>query len=179
VQILPRFVVAVTVGAVCACCCAQLVLGADLPKRKAGQWQITTTSDDLKLPPRVEDVCLDDATFALLDSFALGASQKMCSKYDWKVLGGGRASVDATCKLGATQMTIHGDTVFDGNTAYRETVRTHFDPPLRGRGDATSVRDAKWTGACTADMKPGDIVSHPSPTMPMTLRMNLNEMIKQ
>jgi hypothetical protein len=27
-------------------------------------------------------------------------------------------------------------------------------------------------------MKPGDIVSRPSPTMPMSVRMNLNEMMK-
>jgi hypothetical protein len=162
---------------VCACA-RQCAIGAELPKRKPGQWQLTITSDNPKIPPRIEDVCLDEATEALLDKFALGASQQLCSKYDWKNLGGGRASVDAACKLGTTQMTIRGDVVYTGNTAYREEIKTHYDPPLRGKSDAVSVHDAKWTGACAADMKPGDIVSHPSPMMPTSLRMNLNEMLK-
>jgi hypothetical protein len=164
--------------AVCAWCTWQCAPAADLPKRKAGQWQITSTSDNPKLAPRTEDVCLDEATDALLYKFALGASQQMCSKYDWKNLGGGKASVDATCKLGATQMTIRGDITFTGNSAYREEIKTHFEPPLHGRSDSVSVNDAKWTGACAADMKPGDIVSRPSPAMPMSVRMNLNEMMK-
>ena len=171
-----RFLRLAVTGIACVACLA--ALGADLPQRKAGQWQITTTTDDSKLPPRVEDVCLDQATSALLDKFALGASQKMCSTFDWKSLGSGRASVDASCKLGATQMTIHGETVFDGNSAYRETVKTHFEPPLRGRSDSTSVRDGKWSGPCAGDMNPGDIVTRPSSTMPMAIRMNLNEMLK-
>ena len=164
--------------AVCACCASQCADAADLPKRKAGQWQITSTSDNPKVPPRIEDVCLDEATDALLYKFALGASQQMCSKYDWKNLGGGKVSVDATCKLGAMQMTIRGDITFTGNTAYREEIKTYFEPPLRGRSDAASIHEAKWTGACATDMKPGDIVSRPSPTMPMSVRMNLNEMMK-
>jgi hypothetical protein len=163
---------------VCSCCGWPCADGADLPKRKPGQWEITATSDNPKIPPRIEDVCLDEATDALLYKFALGASQQMCSTFDWKSLGGGKASVDATCKLGTTQMTIHGEVSFTGNTAYREDIRTHFEPPLHGRSDSVSVHDAKWTGACGADMKPGDIVSRPSPMMPTSVRMNLNEMMK-
>ena len=170
-----RIVVLVALGAGCAW---QAVHGADLPPRRPGQWQITATSDDPRLPPRIEDVCLDAATDALLYRFALGASQQLCSKYEWKVLAGGKASVDASCKLGATQITIHGEIVFTGNTAYREDIRTRYEPPLRGRSEAVSVHEAKWTGACAANLKPGDIVSRPSPTMPMSVRINLNDVAK-
>ena len=58
--------------------------------------------------------------------------------------------------MSTTQMNIHGDTVFAGNTAYREDIRTHFERPLFGRSDSVSVNDAKWTVAsstacrCTA-----------------------------
>jgi hypothetical protein len=164
--------------ALCVCCAWQCADGADLPPRKPGQWQVTTTSDNPKIPPRIEDVCLDAATDALLYKFALGASQQMCSKYDIKLLGGGKASVDASCKLGSTQMTIHGDIVFTGNTAYREDIRTHYEPPLHGRSDGVFVHEATWTGACAADMKPGDIVSRPSSTMPISVRINLNDALK-
>ena len=162
----------------CACALAQCAAGAELPKRKPGQWQLTITSDNPNIPPRIEDVCLDDATEALLDKFALGASQQTCSKFDWKNLGGGKASVEATCALGSTQMSIRGDIVFTGNTAYREEIKTHFDPPLHGRGDTTSTTDGKWTGACAADMKPGDVVTQPSAAMPVSMRINLNQMMK-
>jgi hypothetical protein len=163
---------------ICVCCAWQCATGAELPKRKAGQWQITITSDNPKIPPRVEEVCLDEATEALLDKFALGASQQMCGKFEWKNLGAGKASVDATCALGSTHMTIRGDIAFSGNTAYREEIKTHYEPPLRGRSDSTSVHEAKWTGSCAADMKPGDVVSRPSPMLPTGLRINLNDMLK-
>src|SRR5450755_2667773 len=172
---LNRIIVSV---AVCTWCAWQCADGADLPKRKVGQWQITITSDNPKVSPRTEDVCLDEATDALLYKFALGASQELCSKYDWKNLGGGQTNNETTCNLGATQMTIRGAITFTGNTAYREEIKTHFEPPLHGRSDVASVHEAKWTAACAADMKPGDIVSRPSPMMPISVRMNLNEMMK-
>jgi len=81
--------------------------------------------------------------------------------------------------MGATRMTIHGETVFTGTTAYREDVKTHYEPPLRGRSDAASVHEARWTGACAADMKPGDIVMRPTAQMPNGMRVNVNEMLKR
>jgi hypothetical protein len=165
--------------ALVACCASTLTHATDvLPKRKPGQWEITITTDNPKIPQRVELVCLDEATDALLDEFGLGASRKMCDKFEWKHTAGGTVDIDATCKLGPTQMALRGQVVFSGNTAYRETVRTHYDPPLRGKSDAESVTDGKWTGACSSDMKPGDVVIRPSPTMPTGMRINLNEMLK-
>lgn len=162
----------------CAFGSTQCAIGLEMPKRKPGQWQITMTSDDPKIPPRIEDVCLDEGTEALLDRAALGASREICSTFDWKNLGGGKASVDALCDIGMNKVTIHGDIVFTGNTAYRQEIRTHYDPAPHGRGNTVSVNEGKWTGACAADMKPGDVVTRPSATMPMSLRMNLNQMLK-
>jgi hypothetical protein len=164
--------------ALCTLLSAPWAEGAEAPKRKPGQWQITMTSDNSKIPTRVEDVCLDEATEALLDRFALGASREMCSTFDWKNAGGGKASVDAVCDIGMNKVTIHGDIVFTGNTAYRQEIRTHYDPAPHGRGNTVSVNEGKWTGACAADMKPGDVVTRPSPTMPVSMHMNLNQMLK-
>jgi hypothetical protein len=57
-------------------------------------------------------------------------------------------------------------------------MTTHYDPPLAGKGELRSTQDAKWLGACPADMKPGDVLVKPSPMMPMSIRMNLNDMLK-
>lgn len=164
--------------AACAFCAWSVGYGMDLPRRKAGQWQITHTSDSPRIPVRVEEVCLDESTDALLNQYALGATGEFCGKGEYKSEGPGRYSVDRVCTMGATRMTIHGDTVFTGNTAYREEIRTHYDPPLRGRADSTSVSDGKWTGACAADMRPGDVVMRPTPAMPNGMRVNLTDTAK-
>lgn len=164
--------------AIASTCLAITALGADFPQRKPGQWQITVTSDNPKILPRVENLCTDAATDAALYKFALGASDTLCSKHEVKSVGGGRYTVDATCALGKTQFTLHGETTFAGNTAYREEVKTHYDPPLHGRSDTVTVRDAKYTGACAGDMRPGDIVEQPSPSMPTGMRLNVNDMVK-
>ncbi|HTR60036.1 MAG TPA: DUF3617 family protein [Casimicrobiaceae bacterium] len=153
-------------------------LAADYPQRKAGQWQVTITSDKPGTPPRVEELCTDAATDAALQKFALGASDQLCSKNEIKSVGGGRYTVDAVCTLGRTQLTMHGETTFTGSTAYREEVKTHYDPPLRGRSDTVTVREAKWTGMCAGDMRPGDIVERPSPALPTGMRLNVNDMAK-
>jgi len=151
---------------------------ADFPQRKPGQWQVTMSSDKPDAPPRITDLCTDAATDAALYKFALGASSSMCSKNEIKGVGGGLYTVDAVCALGKTQLTLHGETTFAGNTAYREEIKTHYDPPLRGRSDTLTVREAKWTGACAADMRPGDIVERPSPALPIGMRLNVNDMAK-
>ena len=171
----PRMHQAVAAAVFIALLGCQCATAVDLPKRKPGQWQITLTSDDPRVPARTEDVCLDAATDALLDRFALGASRQLCSRFDWKRLDADRASVEAECKLGATQMTIRGDVAFVGDTAYREQIRTHYDPPLRGRSDRLSVHEARWMGACAPDMKPGDVVSRPSPMLPTGMKINLKD----
>ena len=177
--ILPKLNTVGLLLAAAACCAWHGADCAELPKRKPGQWQITLTSDDTAIPPRVEDICLDESTDALMYKFALGASEKMCTKNEWKDLGGGRFSVDVTCNMGTTRMTSHGETVFTGSTAYREDVKTHYEPPLHGRSDATSLHEARWTGACAADMKPGDIVMRPTARTPNGMRFNVNEMLKR
>jgi len=159
--------------ALCATCVA-----VELPQRKAGQWEIATTSDNPRIAAHIEEVCLDAATDALLSRFALGATQSMCTGMDIKASGGGIYEVDTTCNMGSRRVTLHGEVIYVGSSAYRQTIHARYDPPLLGRSETTSVQEAKWTGACAADMKPGDIVSRPSPTLPTGMRINLNDVMR-
>ncbi len=153
--------------------------GFDFPKRKPGEWQITISPPRPGYPARVENVCLDAATDALLYQVGLGASQKLCSESRWVRAGGGRIVAELTCKLGTTQSRVHAEITLHGDSAYHQEITTHYDPPLYGKSELQSSQDAKWLGACPADMKPGDVVVQPSPMMPMRMRMNLNDMLRQ
>jgi hypothetical protein len=161
------------------CVWASWSLAVDFPKRKPGLWEITRPMPNAKLPPQVQRVCLDAATDALLYRYGLGVSHDRCSKLDLRNVGGS-LQVDAVCKLGGSQMSLHKVISYQGDTSYHEDTSVHYDPPLLGKtGDSKSTQDGKWLGACGADMKPGDLVTVPSPMNPVPLRLNLNDMLKE
>jgi uncharacterized protein DUF3617 len=162
-----------------AATCGTCAVGsaADFPMRKPGLWQITMSPSNPKYPPRVEKVCLDAATDQLLYKVGAGGSQKMCSKIDIHSAGG-KVIVDSQCDFGGSKLTSHGVTTMTGDTAYRTDINLHYDPPMFGKSDSTSTQEAKWIGACPADMKPGDIVVDASSMMPAPMKMNLNDIFK-
>jgi hypothetical protein len=141
----------------------------DLPKRKAGLWEMSMASANDKQGPVTSRVCIDAATDAALTSFGLGIANQMCSKHDIRV-SGNVATIDTVCKIGESQQTSHSTLSYTGNDAYRIDVRSHFDPPFLGKSDSTMTQMARWTGACPADMKPGDLV------MGNGMRINLKDM---
>jgi hypothetical protein len=165
--------------AVLGCAAGSAAGNFEYPKRKPGEWQVTIHSANAKLPPRVESVCLDAATDQLLYQVGLGATQKLCAESHWAHGAGGRIVADLTCQLGGTHARVHAEITVSGDSAYHEDITTHYDPPLYGKSELVSTHDAHWLGVCPADMKPGDVVVKPSPAMPMSLRMNLTDMLKK
>lgn len=162
---------------VASCGVCTVVAAPDFPARKAGLWQIIISSPNSQYPPTIERVCLDATIDALLYKFGAGASQKMCSSAEVHS-SGGKVIVDSACRLGSTQATTHSVTSFNSDTAYHTDVNVHYVPAMFGKSDMSSTQDAKWSGACPADMKPGDVVVQPSPRMPVPMKMNLNDMLK-
>jgi hypothetical protein len=140
----------------------------DLPKRKPGLWELRMISAEGKQGAMTSRVCIDAATDAALTSFGLGMANQMCSKRDIRV-SGNVATFDMVCKIGESQQTSHSTLTYTGNNAYRIEVRSHFDPPFLGQVDSTMTQTARWTGACPADMKPGDLV------MANGMRINLKD----
>ena len=129
----------------------------DLPKRKAGLWEMNMISADDKRPSVTSRVCIDAATDTALTDFALGATKQVCSKREIRV-SGSVATIDMACKIGESQQTTHSTIAYTGNSAYRTEVRAHYEPPFLGKSDSTTVQEAKWTGPCPPDMKPGDLI---------------------
>jgi hypothetical protein len=130
----------------------------DLPKRKPGLWEMSTASSENKGAPATSKVCIDATTDRELMNFGLGVTNQLCSKREIKVTGG-VASIDMVCTVGNSQTTSHSTITYTGNNAYRAEVRAHFEPPFLGKTDSTTTQQAKWTGACPPDMKPGDLVT--------------------
>jgi hypothetical protein len=122
-------------------------------------------------------ICLDPATDALLYKFAAGAGHQTCSKFDVQS-SNGKIVVDSVCTWGTSTMTSHNVITFSADSAYHEDIAVHYEPPWLGKKSDSTSQDAKWVGACTAGMRPGDIVTEPSPTMPIALRMNILDMMK-
>ena len=162
-------------AATCSAC--TVAAPADFPMRKPGLWEITMNTDNPRIPPRVEKVCLDAATDQLLYKVGAGASQKMCSKVDIHS-GGGKVIVDSQCDIAGSKVISHSVTSMMGDSAYHTDVSIHYDPPLFGKPDSTSTHDAKWTGACPADMRPGDVIVAASARMPSPMKLNLVDMFK-
>jgi hypothetical protein len=150
--------------------CAVAAARADeLPKRKPGLWEVTLHMAQGAMPPQGMKFCTDAATDAELYRFGINAAQGMCSRYDLH-RSGDVATVDTECRMGDMKMTSRAVMTFTGDAAYKTDIQTHFDPPVMGRSDSTMTQEAKWTGPCPAEMKPGDLVG------PNGMKLNMKSM---
>lgn len=147
-----RFIPVILVAAASVALMAQ---ADQMPKRKAGLWEMTKTVTGVAVPP--VKTCVDAATDAAMYSLGLDQIKKNCSKRDIKS-DGTTVTTDAVCTSGTTQVTTHSTTTFTGDTAYHTEADTHFDPPFMGQTAASMKEDGKWVGPCPSDMQPGDMV---------------------
>jgi hypothetical protein len=125
----------------------------DLPKRKAGLWEIKATSAS-GMPPTVMQQCTDEAFEAQMQKTALEQSKTMCSKNEIK-RSGNTITSDAVCKMGPTTVTSQSVTSGDFSSAYKVEVKSTFNPPLMGKASDSTVMEARYLGACAAGQKPG------------------------
>jgi hypothetical protein len=129
----------------------------DLPQRKPGLWQVTTTSPGRDMPPRVVQMCMDASTDAAMTSLGTAMAGGVCSRNEITRAGATVTTV-SVCKVGQTQAASQAVTRFMGDSAYHTDIKSSFDPPVMGQATAVLAQDAKWTGACPAGMQPGDLV---------------------
>jgi hypothetical protein len=129
-------------------------LAADLPKRKSGLWEITT-SEPGGPPGPVATMCIDQR----LDDMArqLMAGSVTCTKQDLR-REGDRYISDSVCRIGDSTATTRA--VISGNfeTAYRADIQAKYSPPLMGMSEGRSTMSARWLGPCRAGQRAGDIV---------------------
>jgi hypothetical protein len=126
----------------------------DYPPRKAGLWEVAVHN------PAVPDVtmklCIDPDTDQMFHKFSGDVRAKHCQKNTVNV-SGTTVTAESVCLLGSITTTTDAVTTFTGDSAYHVDIKMHFDPPKLGQSDVAITQDAKWTGDCPADMKPGDM----------------------
>jgi len=136
---------------------ASVAMAADRPLPKPGLWEITVSSEGSPRPPRTSRMCVDAATLGLLEKAGGGVGQLMCSRNDVRVVGK-QVIADSVCKVESSTATTHTVISFDGNTAMRTDIHSHYEPAFVGKTDTSSVQTSRWIGECGADMKPGDVL---------------------
>lgn len=156
---------------------AGAVLAADAPHRKPGLWEMTSHSTTSKRGDISRRICLDRASEQLLNEQAAMTGEAACSKVETH-MSGNQFVARAVCNLGGMKMTSEAITTFTGDTASITKVHTVFDPPLAGKSQSDSEEEAKWLGACPADMQPGDMILTTGGTHPHEMRTSLRQMFK-
>jgi Protein of unknown function (DUF3617) len=141
----------------------------DLPKRKSGLWDIKISRAGSGRPVQAIQMCIDQRTDNMAQQMGESVAREACSKQQIR-REGNKIVGESVCKIGETTATSH--TVFSGefDRAYHGEIRTKFSPPLMGKDENLTLIDAKWTGPCTADQKPGDMI------MPNGMKINIHEM---
>jgi hypothetical protein len=161
-----KIVVATAIVSGALACAATAVLAVDLPARKPGLWEVTLHMASGNMPPRGMKFCTDAETDAALYKLGMNAAQGVCSRHDIQ-RSGNIVTIDSECQMGDTKMTSRAVMTFTGDSAYHTDIQSHFDPPMMGRNGSSMTQEAKWAGACPADMKPGDMIG------PNGMKMNL------
>jgi hypothetical protein len=141
----------------------------DLPKRKAGLWEIKTTVKDLpnRSPKALQ--CVDEATDAAMLKIGQGMTSGACSENSTKKEGKNFVS-DSVCTIGGSKIESHAVFSGDFQSAYKAEIESKYEPPLMGRTESHTILEAKHIGPCKEGQVPGDVV------MENGMKMNILKM---
>ncbi len=149
---------------------AMPALAAELPGRKPGLWEVTTSIGNRNGPGMTIQQCIDASTDQMMQSSAGPLAQAACSRRDMQ-RSGNAVTIDSTCTLAGKTATAHAVITGSFDSAYTMTV-TSQSGALPG-GKMTMMIGAKWLGPCTAGQKPGDMI------MGNGVKMNILDMQKR
>jgi uncharacterized protein DUF3617 len=143
----------------------------ELPKLKAGLWEVRTTFQRREgQPPQLTSMCLDESVQRDMYQMSMGMMAGMCSKHDID-LTGSKVTAVADCNLGVSKMRSRSVMTLTGNTAYRTEAHATFDPPLNGQAESTTLIEGRHVGACKPGQRPGDV------TLPNGTTINMRQMM--
>lgn len=146
----------------------------DMPPRKAGLWELKMNMEGRSMPAQTFQHCIDAATDKAMNDVGGGMGGAQCSKQDMQ-RSGNTITVDSVCNIGGATTTSRATVTGDFSSGYtvKVTSKREGGPAVPGMPTETNMTiDAKWTGPCKADQKPGDVV------MANGTKMNLMEMRK-
>lgn len=142
----------------------------ELPSRKPGLWQVTTSIENSSAPVRVVQQCIDAATDQMMQSSAGPFAPAACPTREVQS-SANSTTIDSTCLLGGGTATAHAVISGSFDSSYTMTVVAQSEDIPGGK--MVMTMEGKWLGACLADQKPGDIV------MSNGVKINLPELLKR
>lgn len=145
-------------------------LALDLPPRKPGLWDIRMTVEGRNMPPISSQSCIDAETDKLLGVMGNEFTRGTCSKNEATKVGDTWV-IDAVCKFGPANTTTRSVVTGSFDSAYQVKVTSVAEGGL-APGKSEMTIEARWSGACAAGQKPGDIV------MGNGMKMNVRDLQK-
>jgi len=154
--------------------CAAPAAALDLPARKAGLWEMKMAMEGGAMPASVMQHCVDAATDRQMQQMGATARTENCSKQDVR-RSGAAITFESVCRLGNMTMSSQGTVTgsFDSGYTMKMTSKREGGPAVPGMPAETKMTiEAKWTGPCKGDQKPGDVI------MPNGMKMNVGDLQK-
>lgn len=130
------------------------VLAQEGPKRKPGLWEIKSTV--MGMNSSVQQ-CVGPGSDDLMARQARDRQHADCSATQVTRQANG-VRVHSVCKMEARTVTTDGEFTGSFDSAYKGKLVSKMDPPQNGVSSTEINIDARWTGPCAANQKPGDMV---------------------
>lgn len=150
-----RFIAHTLLGLLCG---LPLVASAqDLPKRKAGLWEVSMEMPNRPGQTMKSQQCVDEKSDALTQKKLMDDQADSRCEHKTTQRNASGTAVSYTCTSARGKTT--GNMKLSGDMQSRYTMDNHarFEPPRHGMSEATVKVQGQWMGACPADMKPGEI----------------------
>lgn len=148
---------ALLVGAALTLASALPVYAQQFPLRKAGLWEITTSSADMPQGTGSMQQCIDADTDAAMQKLGQGMASSSCSKNEIRKQDEGY-TVESECTFGSSAIRSRGTMSGDFSSRYRVEISSTFDPPFMGRSSSKSVLEGRYMGPCKPGQRPGDMI---------------------
>ena len=132
----------------------------DMPPRKAGLWELKMSMEGLSMAMQTFQHCIDAATDKAMNDVGGGMRAEQCSKQDMQ-RSGNSITVNSVCNIGGATTTSRAVVTGDFNSGYTVKMNSKREggPAIPGLPAETIITiEAKWTGPCKADQRPGDVV---------------------
>lgn len=132
--------------------------GFDFPSRKPGLWELKLVPETAGAAPQITmQLCLDAASDHDIMAAGLSLSTNSCSVT--RSQSAGAIQFDATCDIGGRHTVSHSTITGDFQSSYTLKVVSDSEggSPVLPR-HSVMTQEAKWLGACTPGLVPGDMV---------------------
>jgi hypothetical protein len=139
---------------------------AELPARKAGLWEITSSASGRAMKMQH---CIDGSTDQAMQGHGGAAAASDCSKRDVQK-SRSTMTVDSVCTVAGKAVTSHIVVNGSFDSEYTMAITSQGGGVPGGQSGVTLT--ARWLGPCAADQKPGDMI------MPNGTKMNILNMPK-